>query len=219
MAGFNSFKSVKCSYTNRATAPQRYRHECRMTNVNMTLCTHNPKHLCNFSLLTCISTSIKLQNGKKVNNRRKRGWLNLISFGVSSSSYFFFSFFRKTSHMINMTMRTPRDIPTTAPATIPTSLTSVNGEEGSDEWWEIESLTVTYYSSFTNTWSMLVDWKHLNTPYICATVSKFNLTPNSFCWATACVNFSTYDPDRPGPLRKCISVTVKHNCWSRGGDQ
>lgn len=59
---------------------------------------------------------------------------HLISFGVSSSSYFFFSFFRKTSQMINMTMRTPREMPTTAPATIPTSLTSVNGKKGSDEY-------------------------------------------------------------------------------------
>lgn len=72
------------------------------------------------------------------NKHRKINWLNLISFGVSSSSYFFFSFFRKTSQMINMTMRTPRDIPTTAPATFPTSLTSVNGkwdekEEKSDQ--------------------------------------------------------------------------------------
>lgn len=40
-----------------------------------------------------------------------------------------------------------------------------------------------------------------------------------FCWATRCVIFPTHNPDCPGSLRKCIRVTVKHNCWSRGGDQ
>ncbi len=122
----NSFKSVKCSSTDRATVPQRHRNE-RHTwrNTRMTSCTHNPTQPHNFSMhFNCTKWQ------KSVNQwRMKRGRANLISFGVSSSSYFFFSFFRKTSQMINMTMRTPRDIPTIAPATIPTSLTSVKGKE------------------------------------------------------------------------------------------
>lgn len=54
--------------------------------------------------------------------------------------------------------------------------------------------------------------------YICATEPKFNLTLSN-CWAAICVILSAHDPDRPGSLRKCISVTVKHNCWWIGGDQ
>lgn len=50
----------------------------------------------------------------------------LISFGVSSSSYFFISFLRNTNQMIRMMRRTPNDTPTTAPATTPIPLTSTH---------------------------------------------------------------------------------------------
>lgn len=131
---------------------------------------------------------------KKWNNHkkgRKGGWINLISFGVSSSSYFFFSFFRKTSQMINMTMRTPRDIPTTAPATIPTSLTSVNRKEEL-RWVMIDkslSLPVAYYLLIISSECCSFHFKSLNsqilvgyvhllevlpTPYVCTIVAKFS---------------------------------------------
>lgn len=48
----------------------------------------------------------------------------LISLGASSSSYFFFSFLRKTSQTMRMMSRTPKDTPTTAPATTPIPRTS-----------------------------------------------------------------------------------------------
>lgn len=51
---------------------------------------------------------------------------DLISFGVSSSSYFFISFLRNTNQMIRMMRRTPNDTPTTAPATTPIPLTSAH---------------------------------------------------------------------------------------------
>lgn len=54
--------------------------------------------------------------------------------------------------------------------------------------------------------------------HICATEPKFNWTPSN-CWAAICVILFAHDPERPGSLRKCISVTVKHNCWWIGGDQ
>lgn len=76
--------------------------------------------------------------------QKRGGSFNLISFGVSSSSYFFFSFLRKTSQMINMTMRTPRDIPTAAPANLATSLTSVDGKK--QVMSDGEAVTVTYYT-------------------------------------------------------------------------
>lgn len=46
--------------------------------------------------------------------------------------------------MINMTMRTPRDIPTAAPANLATSLTSVDGEK--QVMSDGETVTVTYYT-------------------------------------------------------------------------
>lgn len=53
---------------------------------------------------------------------------HLISLGVSSSSYFFFSFLRKTSQMMRMRSRTPNETPTTAPATTPMPRTSKHTE-------------------------------------------------------------------------------------------
>lgn len=152
---------------------------------------------------------------------KKRGRVYLISFGVSSSSYFFFSFFRKTSQMINMTMRTPRDTPTIAPAILPTLLTSVNGKkkELSDGSYSRSSVTCySHLSFFIFNPQILIFHVCFSAPYICATEPKFNLTLSN-CWAAICVILSAHDPDRPGSLRKCISVTVKHNCWWIGGDQ
>lgn len=48
----------------------------------------------------------------------------LISFGVSSSSYFCISFLRNTNQMMRMMRRTPKETPTTAPAITPIPLTS-----------------------------------------------------------------------------------------------
>lgn len=48
----------------------------------------------------------------------------LISFGVSSSSYFCISFLRNTSQMMRMRRRTPKETPTIAPAITPIPLTS-----------------------------------------------------------------------------------------------
>lgn len=49
---------------------------------------------------------------------------DLISLGVSSSSYFFFSFLRNTNQMMSMSRSTPKDTPTTAPAITPIPRTS-----------------------------------------------------------------------------------------------
>lgn len=48
----------------------------------------------------------------------------LISFGVSSSSYFCISFLQNTNQMMRMMRRTPNETPTTAPAITPIPLTS-----------------------------------------------------------------------------------------------
>lgn len=94
-------------------------------------------------------------------------------------------------------------------------------------WWvmrdslsHMSHIVVILTLKFTNTYGLRSFTG--NTHYICATLPKFSLTAgpsNCFCWATRCVIFSTHDSNRPGTLRKSISVTVKHNCWSTGGDQ
>lgn len=161
-----------------------------------------------------------VQNGKKVNQpQKKRGCVNLISFGVSSSSYFFFSFFRKTSQMINMTMRTPRDIPTTAPATLPTSLTSVNGKEKvmRDRLIYCHISFIVFILFYYLSQILMV---HAHLPEILQHILLCHSAQIKFnTRAIKLFRLSDYDPNHPGPLRKCISVTVKHNCWSIGGDQ
>lgn len=103
----------------------------------------------------------------------------LISFGVSSSSYFCISFLQNTNQMMRMMRRTPKEMPTTAPAITPIPLTSARQTA------DVES----------QLWARLLSWlldssmfggREISSTYSASWPRLCSFLPPHRCWLCIC---------------------------------